>query len=380
VETEDLGDLKVAIIHYWMVTWRGGEKVIASLLKLFPKADIYTLFYDERVCGSHLEGHRVFASTLNKPVLKKHYQKLFPLFPFGIKSLKLREKYDLIISSESGPAKGIENSYHSPHLCYIHTPMRYCWGYTEPYLLSLPGWSRGLTRYWLKRLKEWDRSTIDRVDAYVANSKNVAERVKKYYGKEAGVCYPPIEADWFEDELVKSKGTHYLSFGAITPYKNIGLLVEAFKKTNSQLIVIGEGSEKNKLKALAPPNVRFLGKLPFEEIKSFIRDSKALLFPGEEDFGMVPLEVMAMGIPVIALKKGGALETVVENDNNPERSSGIFFDEPNCESLLKALTRFETLEHHFDPQWIRSHAKKFSEDVFLKNMSERIIKLLRSKR
>jgi glycosyltransferase involved in cell wall biosynthesis len=376
VKFEDLKELKVALVHYWLVTWRGGEKVLERMLEMFPKADVYTLFYDEKVCGKHLGNHRVFPSRLNLPILKGAYQKLFPFYPLGIKSLKLDQTYDLIISSESGPAKGIGNPTRTPHLCYIHTPMRYCWGYTDMYLKALPTWARKTADRQFKKLRDWDLTTVNNVDLYVANSNNVANRVKKYYGKEARTCYPPIALDLFESDLVKREKGAYLSFGALTPYKNIELLVETFKQMDRKLIIIGEGSEKGKLEKTASSNIQFKGKLPMDEVLDYIRSSRALLFPGEEDFGMVPLEVMSQGVPVIAYGKGGALETVVENTLDRSQSSGLFFRDATTESLTKAIREFESFEDRFDPVWIKNHARKFGEDVFEKSMSGHILDLL----
>ncbi len=379
----DFTGLKVAIVHYWLVTWRGGEKVVESLLKLFPDADIYTLFYDRIACGPHLKNNRVYSSCLDHGLLRKHYQKLFPFYPAGIRSLKLQQKYDLIISSESGPAKGITNPDGTPHLCYIHTPMRYCWGFTQTYLDALPVWMRGVARRQFELLKEWDRTTIGNVDRYIANSRNVADRVKRFYGQPADVCYPPIALDLFKgdpDKHGKNCREYYLSFGAITPYKNVDLLVDTFNRTDHKLVVIGDGSEKSRLEKKANNNIEFKGTLPWPDVIRYIRDAKALLFPGEEDFGMVPLEVMSQGVPVIALRKGGALETVIENRQHPEQSSGIFFDDPDSRSLLAALVTFETLEDRFDPGWIKNHALSFSEDRFLREMSGHVSDLLRSER
>jgi len=365
-----LADLNVAIIHYWMMTWRGGEKVVESILKIFPNADVYTLFYDEQVCGPYLKGRKVYTSRLNLPILKKQYQKLFPLYPFAVKSLRLQKKYDLIISSESGPAKGIFNPDKIPHLCYIHSPMRYCWGYTDIYLESLPVWARKIARWRFNKLRQWDESTIDNVDLYVANSQNVKNRVQKYYGRESEVCFPPIDLELFKSEPGKEDKDYYLSFGALTPYKNIELLIDTFNQLDKKLVVIGSGSEKNKLESISKNNIEFKGSLPLPEVIKYIQQAKALLFPGEEDFGMIPLEVMSQGVPVIALKKGGALETVVENPEKPEQSSGIFFELPNTGSLLTAIEKFEALEGQFDPHWIRQHARKFGEDFFLKRFKQ----------
>ncbi|SFC63995.1 Glycosyltransferase involved in cell wall bisynthesis [Algibacter lectus] len=362
--------MKVAVIHYWFVTRRGGEKVVESILSLFPGADVYTLFYDKEGYGDHLKNHKVYTSVLDKPFLRKRYQKIFPLYPIGIKSLKLKDDYDLIISSESGPAKGISNKNNIPHLCYIHSPMRYCWGFSEEYLQSVKPMLRPVLAFFFNRLKQWDKTTIKGVDLYVANSENVAKRVMHFYNRDAKIVYPPIADNLFEKPLMINKERDvYLSFGAITPYKKIDLLVDAFNLNGKKLIVIGRGSEMDKYKSKAKSNIEFMGELPWDEIEAVFARSKALLFPGEEDFGMIPLEVMSYGIPVIAYKKGGALETVVENLDNIEESSGMFFDRQEVNSLQESINCFEKVESNFDPVWIRNHAKNFSENIFLKKIS-----------
>lgn len=369
----NITNLNVAIIHYWFVSWRGGEKVIASLLKIFPNADIYTLFYDEKICGEYLKNHRVYSSVLNKPYLRKHYQKIFPLYPLGIRSLRLQKKYDLIISSESGPAKGIDNPNHIPHVCYVHTPMRYCWENREPYLKTIPYFLRSFVSWNFEKLKKWDETTINNVDYYIANSKNVAKRILKHYKKQSEICYPPIDLSLFQKKYIThipiQNRKFYLSFGALTPYKNIDLLIEVFNQNQQTLKVIGTGSELERLKKKSHSNIQFLGNLPDEKLHYIIQNAKALIFPGEEDFGMIPLEVMAHGIPVIALQKGGAIETVIENQKEPEKSTGVFFKETNINSLLEGLKKFEKIQHAFSPKWIQNHARKFGEDIFLQRFT-----------
>ncbi len=369
--------MKVAIIHYWFITRRGGEKVVETLLKLYPNADIYTLFYDENKYGDYLKGHRVYTSKYNTPFFRKHYQKLFPLYPMVLKSLRLRDDYDLIISSESGPAKGIEIKNNAKHVCYIHSPMRYCWGFTNDYLESINIFLRPLAKYFFGRLKKWDETTINNVDLYISNSKNVAKRVQKFYNREAKVIYPPIAINLYEKplEVIKSKD-YFLSFGAITPYKKIDLLVDCFNKNGNKLIIIGNGSEKEKLQKKAKSNIQFKGFLDPKELEGIIRYSKALLFPGEEDFGMIPLEVMTYGVPVIAYNKGGALETVVENKIKVSESSGIFFNQQNIEALQQAINSFNIIEKKFNSSWIRKHAENFQESKFLQIFSETIDKLM----
>ncbi len=372
--------MKVAIIHYWFISRRGGEKVVESILKLYPEADVYTLFYDKTQYGNHLKNHTVYTSKFNTPFFRKYYQKIFPLYPLAIKSLKLQDNYDLIISSESGPAKGIKINNAAKHICYIHSPMRYCWGYTNEYLNSINLVLRPLAKFFFNRLRKWDYKTKDNVDYYISNSKNVALRVKKYYNKEATVIYPPISSELFKNDLtVKKDKNYFLSFGAITPYKRIDLLVDLFNKNGLNLIIIGEGSEKEKLSKVAKENIQFKGFLEDSELKNYIQNSKALLFPGEEDFGMIPLEVMSQGIPVISLKKGGALETVVENKSKVSESSGIFFEKQTTVSLQKAIEFFLKVEKDFNPVWIRKHAQNFEESNFLSRFSELLNQYLDNK-
>lgn len=362
--------MKVAIVHYWFITRRGGEKVVETILKLYPQADIYTLFYDQKKYGDYIAKHNIYTSILNIPFLRKHYQKLFPLYPLGIKSLKLKEDYDLIISSESGPAKGIKIHNNATHVCYTHSPMRYVWSHPDTYIDSVSPILRPLMRFFLKRLKKWDKTTIDNVNIYVANSSNVAKRIQKYYNRSSKVVFPPIDETLFEKSHEQVDKEFYLSFGAITPYKKIDLLVDLFNKNGKSLVIIGEGSEKEKLKKIAKQNIQFKTCATWSEVEHYVKRARVLLFPGEEDFGMIPLEVMAYGVPVIAYGKGGALETVVENKNEVHKSSGIFFENQTIESLEKAIIDYEKIEDQFDPQWIMNHAMNFREEVFIKNFQQ----------
>ena len=360
--------MKVAIIHYWFITRRGGEKVVESILKIFPDADIYTLFYDKNRYGNYLENNKVYTSVLNIPFLRRNYQKIFPLYPLGIKSLKLKDEYDLIISSESGPAKGIEINNGAKHVCYIHSPMRYCWSHMDLYINAVHPYLRPLTKYFLKRLRNWDKKTVSNVDLYISNSRNVANRVKRYYNRDSHVIYPPISEKLFlKPSKKKTEKDTYLSFGALTPYKRIDLLIDTFNTNGKKLVIVGEGAEKEKLRSRSNSNIEFKEAIEWQEVEEIFYKTRALLFPGEEDLGMVPLEIMAYGIPVIAIKKGGALETVVENRLDYSKSTGVFFEEQNVNSLLDAIELFEKVEDKFDPEWIRNHAFKFREKEFLSN-------------
>ena len=363
--------MKVAIIHYWFITKRGGEKVVESLLKLFPEADIYTLFYDKRNYGPFLNNNNVYTSVLDKPFLRRNYQKIFPLYPMGIRSLRLKQDYDLIISSESGPSKGIKINNNAKHICYVHSPMRYCYTHTDMYLKSVRPILRPFMSFFLRRLKSWDQKTISNVDLYISNSKNVSQRVKNFFYSDSEVVYPPISDELFTKALpLNTKKDYYLSFGAITPYKKIDLLIDTFNEIDKDLIIIGQGSEKEKLRKKANNNISFMNANRWEDIERIILNTKALLFPGEEDFGMIPLEIMAYGVPVIAFGKGGALETIIENKENVAKSTGIFFNSQNTSSLNKALQWFEENENKFDAKFIKEHASRFSEKHFLSTFSK----------
>lgn len=368
--------MKVAIIHYWFITRRGGEKVVESILKLYPNADIYTLFYDKSKYGNYLNGHKVYTSILDNKFFRKYYQQIFPLYPLGIRSLKLKKNYDLIISSESGPAKGVVINNKAPHICYIHSPMRYVWSHQEVYLKSANYFLRPIMSFFFNRLREWDKTTVNNVDLYIANSNNVANRVKEYYQRKAEIVYPPIANAIFDKPFKKSNREYYLSFGALTPYKKIDLLVDAFNANGKSLIIVGEGSEKEKLIQKANKNIQFISCPSWSEVETIFYKSKALIFPGEEDFGMIPLEVMAYGIPVIAFSKGGALETVVENNENIEKSSGLFFPKQTITSINEVINHFEKIENEFDADWIRNHAKKFKEHDFLENFKKIIDRVI----
>ena len=356
--------MKVAIIHYWFITRRGGEKVVESILKLFPDADIYTLFYDKDKYGGYLEKHKIYTSKYNSPFFRKHYQKLFPFYPKFLDSLQLKKNYDLIISSESGPAKGIKIQNNAKHICYIHSPMRYCWGFTNEYLKTINPIFRPIAKHFFEKLKKWDLTTVNNVDFYIANSNNVANRVEKFYNRDSEVIYPPIDSKKFNEPLKENKKKHFLSFGAITPYKRIDLLIDCFNKNGEKLLIIGEGSEKEKLMKKAKKNIIFLGFVNDDDLDFYISNSKALLFPGEEDFGIIPLEVMTKGIPVIAYNKGGALETVLQSEKT-KNSTGVFFEKQNSLSIQKAIDKFKKIEGDFDSTFIRRHAKKFEENIFL---------------
>lgn len=350
--------MKVAIVHYWLVTWRGGEKVVEALTELFPEADIYTHVLDpEVVKGTRLERLRIFTTFINKlPKAKKLYQNYLPLMPTALERLDLRD-YDLVISSESGPAKGVIVRPDATHVCYCHSPMRYLWDMRFDYEEGASWIKRLGMRLLFPRLRDYDRLSSMGVDAFVANSSWVGKRIEKYYRRDSVVIPPPVDVDAFH--ISDDRGDYYLMVGQLTRYKRVDLAVKAFNELRLPLVVIGEGEEAAALRKMAGDNIVFLGRQPFDVICKHYAECQALIFPGVEDFGIVPVEAMASGRPVIAFRKGGATESVIED------RTGIFFDEPTPESLIAAVKRYQSLNETFDPAVLRQHAQTFSKPNFL---------------
>ena len=352
--------MRVAIVHYWLVSMRGGEKVVEALCDMYPDADIFTLVYDESRVSEKIRKHKVTTSFLQRiPGAIKAYQSLLPLMPFALESFDLTD-YDLIISSESGPAKGIIPPPQATHVCYCHSPMRYLWDHYHFYRSHAGLASRLMLPVLAPLLRSWDVSTSLRVDRFVANSHHVSDRISKYYRRSATVLHPPVSVDDFASSAAIDD--FYLCAGQLIPYKRIDLAVEAFTKMNRKLVVIGEGKEMERLKRAAGPTITFLGRAPFAVLKEKLSRCRALIFPGEEDFGIVPVEAMASGRPVIAYGSGGALETVVPG------LSGMLFGEQSVEALIEAVRDFEDNEHVFHPEALRAHASQFSLHNFMLGM------------
>jgi glycosyltransferase involved in cell wall biosynthesis len=346
--------MKVALVHYWLVGMRGGEKVLETLCELFPQADIFTLVLDRDAISPRLARHRIVTSFLQRMGGVRHYQKLLPLMPFALESFDL-SAYDLVISSEAGPAKGIIPRPDALHICYCHSPMRYIWD-MQPQYEREAGWlGRQVLRASGPILRQWDVTTAARVDHFIANSRFVARRIEKYYRREATVIHPPVDLGRFA--VSGTTGDFYLCAGQITPYKKIEIAVEAFSRSGRPLVVLGSGAPRA-LKERAAPNVRFLGAVDDATMADHFARCRALVFPGVEDFGIVPLEVMASGRPVIAFARGGATETIIPGE------TGLFFDAQTPEALGAAVDRLEAGLASFDPARIRAHAARFEGAAF----------------
>lgn len=351
--------MKVAIVHYWLVGMRGGEKVVEEICKLYPDADIFTLVADPAKLSPTINHHRIRTSFLQSLGGVKHYQKFLPLMPFALEQFDLTD-YDLVISSEAGPAKAIITRPDAMHICYCHSPMRYIWDCSSQYLGGAGRLARLLMYLSFPMLRVWDVTTAARVDHFIANSQFVAKRIEKFYRRKAVVINPPVNVERFGISDVTDD--FYLCAGQITPYKKVELAIEACTRLSRNLVVLGAGATST-LRNMAGPTVTFQEDVDDLTMEHHFARCRALLYPGIEDFGIVPLEVMASGRPVIAMGRGGASETVVEG------KTGVFFYEQTTEALMAAIGKFEALSATFDPQEIRGHALTYSNARFQRELS-----------
>lgn len=343
--------LRVAIVHYWLVGPGGGENVVKTMLRIFPQADVHTMVAKLDYADTVVPRHRLRTSLLQKiPGAPKMHRALLPLAPFALENLNL-DDYDLIISSESGPAKGILPPLGAVHVCYCHSPMRYIWDQYHQYRASTGWLQRTAVSLTIDKLRIWDVTNAKRVDRFIANSHHVAKRISKYYRRPSTVIYPPVEVGEFS--TAGSIEDFYLITGRHVSYKRIDLAIEACNRLGRRLVITGTG-----------PTIEFAGQCRFEDLKTYYRTARAFLMPGEEDFGIAPVEAMASGRPVIAFASGGATETVVPG------LSGLHFQDQTAEGLIQAIEAFEATETAFDPAAIRAHAMRFSRERFLREFSD----------
>jgi glycosyltransferase involved in cell wall biosynthesis len=350
----------VAIVHYWLVNMRGGEKVLEALLEMFPAADIYTHVYNPKAVSPLINSRRVITSSINRlPFAQKLYQLYMPLMPRALMEFNL-QGYDLVISSESGPAKGVVPNPDAYHICYCHSPMRYLWDMYHEYFSKTNAFARFCMQRLIPGLRLWDIASANMVDCFIANSHYVARRIKRYYGRDSNIVFPPVDTETYTGNKRKA-GDYYLFFGQLTGYKRADLAIAACVKSGRKLVVAGAGARKRYIKKYAASGlVRFTGKVSDREAADLFAGAKALLFPGIEDFGIIPVEANAAGCPVIAFRKGGALDTVREN------VTGLFFDEQTPESLAAAMDRFEANEALFaDRAAFSAHVSQFSKAAFI---------------
>jgi glycosyltransferase involved in cell wall biosynthesis len=352
--------MRTAIVHYWLVNLRGGEKVVEALCRLLPEADIFTLFYDPAAVSPAIRGHRVHASFLQP--FRKHYRSLLPMMPMALESFDLRD-YNLVVSSESGPAKGVILASTTRHVCYCHTPMRYLWDLYPAYRND---WThsrlkRALMAPFANYLRLWDYASAARVDEFVANSENVKRRIWKTYRRESVVISPPVAVETFYS---KPPEDYYLIVSELVAYKRLDSAIRICAATGRKLRVVGDGPEYKALRRLANGNIEFCGKASDGELRDLYSRCRAFIMPGEEDFGITAVEALASGKPVIALGRGGALETVPLR----EPLGGIFFAEATDAALRDALERWDQQENLVQPAELQAWAAQFSEIEFARKM------------
>jgi glycosyltransferase involved in cell wall biosynthesis len=347
---------RTAIIHYWLVGMRGGERVLERLLRLYPEADIYTHVYNPAAVSDEIRDRQVKTTFIQKlPGSRKHYQKYLPLMPLALEQLDLRG-YDLILSSESGPAKGVIVPPGALHVCYCHSPMRYLWDHYTEYLRAAGPVMRLGMPFLTHLLREWDYVSSARVDRFIANSSFIQRRIEKAYRRPSEVVFPPVDVSLFRPS--EEVDPQYLWVGQMTPYKRADLAVDAFNELGLPLLMIGEGEMLRELKKRARPNVKIVPRTNFDELRRAYARCRALVFTAEEDFGMVPVEAMASGRPVLAFGRGGALDTVVPG------VTGLFFDDQTKESLIAGVRAMEAWLPEFDPAAAMRSVQRFAPERF----------------
>ncbi|MCQ2390808.1 MAG: glycosyltransferase [Kiritimatiellae bacterium] len=352
--------MRIALLHYWLTNMRGGEKVLAALAGLFPEADIFTHAISDGM-RKYFPGKVTESFVASLPFGRRFTQGYLPLMPMANRRFEL-DAYDLIISSESGPIKGVRKPAHARHICYCHSPMRYVWDMYDDYYAASGLAGRLAMRLFTPYMRREDLKSAESVDQFVANSRFVAERIRRIYGRDSIVVHPPVDVEFFNGTY--EKGDYYLLAGQLISYKRPDLALAACVRMGRKIVVIGNGGLRKRLQRqyAGEPLVKFLGRVDDATLKATYGGAKALLFPGLEDFGIVPVEAQAAGTPVIAYGAGGALETVVDG------KTGLFFQEQTVESLCRAMENFEARE--WDGRACQLHAKKFSEEHFVAGMKE----------
>jgi glycosyltransferase involved in cell wall biosynthesis len=351
--------MRVAIVHYWFTQMRGGERVVEALCELFPEADVFTHVYDPAAVTPVISRHRVRTTFVDRlPFSRRLLATYLPLMPLALEQLDFRG-YDLVISSESGPAKGIIPAPAARHICYCHSPMRYVWDMYNDYLDAVGPLRRLPMRLAAHYLRAWDTASASRVDHFVANSEHTRRRIARYYRRDADLVHPPVDVDRLRRHARPgTAGEFYLVAGQLTAYKRPDLAVRALSALGRAAVVIGDGEELGRLRRLAGPTVRFLGWQPDEVLHDHLARCRALVFAGEEDFGILPVECMAAGRPVIAYARGGACETVIDGE------TGVLFHDATDEGVAAAVQRFEAIESTLAAQRITAHAAAFDREHF----------------
>jgi len=348
--------MRTAIVHEWFVNYAGSERVVESFTNIWKDADVFALvdFLNDEQRNNILKGKTANTTFIQKlPLARKKHRYYLPLFPKAIERLDLSD-YKLIVSSAHAVSKGVKTKKNQLHICYCHSPMRYAWDQSEHYLTGIKG---SIAKSFMNYLRNWDLKSAENVNFFIANSHHIAEKIKRIYKRDSTVIYPPVDVDKFE--VSDKKDDYYLIASRFVPYKKVDVVVEAFNSMpDKKLLVIGSGPEKEKIKNIAGSNIEFLPHQEFPQLKDYMKKAKAFVFGAEEDFGIVIVEAMASGTPVIALNRGGTAESVING------KTGVHFNEQSPEAIVNAVKEFEKRIDYFDVHSIRKHAEKFSRKNF----------------
>jgi glycosyltransferase involved in cell wall biosynthesis len=351
--------MRIALVHEFLNQLGGAERVLQNFLEIWPDAEVHVLLYNKDKTHNEFERYKKKVSYLNViPGIKQHPRLFLALMPGAIESFRF-DDYDLVFSDSSSFAKGVKTD--KLHICYCHTPTRFLW--TEPEYLNsqkYPGIFKGLGKLLLPRLKKWDFAAAQRPNFFIANSVNVQNRIKKYYQRDSVVIFAPVDTDFFTP--VSAKQNYFFTASRLEPYKKIETVIEAFNELDKTLKIAGTGTDLERLKAMAGANIEFLGRVTDEELRKYYSEAQAFIFPAEEDAGIMPLEAQACGTPVVALGKGGALETIKQG------ITGEFFSEQSAESLRAVVNNFDSSK--YNSQTIRTHALQFDKKIFQKKIKE----------
>ncbi|MFC1645355.1 glycosyltransferase [Patescibacteria group bacterium] len=365
--------MKIALVHDYLVQYGGAERVLECFCEIFPHAHIYTIVHDEKLMHGFFSDKKIHTSFLQKFPFAKKRHRIFPmLMPLAVEQFDFSD-YDVVLSDSSSYAKGIITGPDTLHVCYMHTPMRYAWDDCQKYTreFSFPDFIKKLVPFFVSYLRIWDRVSVDRIDKLIANSKFVAKRISKYYQRESTVINPPVSIDKFYIEKDESKkGDYFLIVGRLLAYKRVDITIKAFNELGLPLKIIGRGPEIKRLQKIAGPNIEFLGRVEDDDLPKYYAECRGFVFPQEEDFGIVAIEAMASGIPLIAYKGGDIVE------NMEDGKTGVFFERQTPEGIIEAIRRFE--KENYDSEYIQSISKRFDRDKFKREIREYVEKELKN--
>jgi glycosyltransferase involved in cell wall biosynthesis len=352
--------MRIALLSPWYLANGGGTKVVSVVAKMFPNADLFSLFARDQGIPQSLKGRTIQCSFLDRvPYIEKIYRPLLPVYPLAVESLDLTG-YDLVISFDASCIKGVLVDQQATHICYCHTPMRYVWDLYRTFEAQVPAIGRWTFALTANKLRLWDFVAAQRVNSFIANSQYIRNRIHHYYRRDSEVIYPPVDTQ--RGYIATTNDDYYFSVGRLTHTKRLELLIEACNRLERRLVIAGSGREEARLKAIAGKTIEFVGRVSDQGLDHLYAHCRALLFAAEEDFGIVPVEAQAYGRPVIAFGSGGVMESV------KSEITGVFFPRQTADSVARAIQDFERIEHHFDPQVIQKHARGFDTSIFVQKM------------